>query len=99
MPERGALLDTLEAIRQGVPVSRLGEAAAQNRERHLRSLASLARFYPADLLAETLEIAARCRFSLDELRCEYPDELVPAGCTPAEHLRHLTEAGARRRWP
>ncbi len=24
---------------------------------------------------------------------------MPAGCTPAEHLRHLTEAGARRRWP
>ncbi len=70
VPERGALLDTLEAIRQGVPVSRLGEATAQNRECHLCSPASLTRFYPADLLAETLEIAARCRFSHDELRYE-----------------------------
>ncbi|MGA9033952.1 MAG: error-prone DNA polymerase, partial [Sulfuricaulis sp.] len=41
----------------------------------------------------------RCRFSLDELRYEYPEELVPAGETPASHLRKLTEAGLQRRWP
>ncbi|HET7588500.1 MAG TPA: error-prone DNA polymerase, partial [Gammaproteobacteria bacterium] len=48
---------------------------------------------------ETCVIAARCTFSLDELRYEYPEELVPAGLTPAAHLRALTAAGAIRRWP
>ncbi|MGQ0591773.1 MAG: error-prone DNA polymerase, partial [Gammaproteobacteria bacterium] len=55
--------------------------------------------YPEKLLAETIEIARRCRFSLDELRYEYPEELVPAGETPASHLRSLTHAGMQRRWP
>jgi error-prone DNA polymerase len=51
------------------------------------------------LLAETVEIAAACRFSLDELRYEYPDELVPPGISPQEHLRRLTEQGAHGRFP
>jgi error-prone DNA polymerase len=46
-----------------------------------------------------VRIAERCRFSLDELRYEYPAELVPEGHTPKSWLRHLTEEGVRRRWP
>jgi error-prone DNA polymerase len=97
--QRKPLLDTLTAIRLGTRVDAAGEALAQNSERYLRSREDLGRFYPADLLAETLHIAAACRFSLDELRYEYPDELVPVGLTPSEHLRQLTEAGAAARWP
>ena len=44
--------------------------------------ADLARLYPTQLLHETLEIASRCHFSLDEWRYEYPEELVPAGERP-----------------
>ena len=69
-----------------------------NGERHLRAR-RLAKLYPAELLAETVKIAGARDFSLDELRYEYPRELVPAGETPASHLRKLAEAGARRRWP
>ena len=98
-PARRPLLDTLTAIRLGVTVAEAGAALAQNRENHLRTRAQLARFYPPELLAETLEVAAACRFSLDELRYEYPDELVPAGLSPSIHLRALTEAGAEERWP
>ncbi|MGH8468864.1 MAG: ATP-binding protein [Gammaproteobacteria bacterium] len=57
----------------------------------------LARLYPSELLAETVRIAERCSFSLDELRYEYPEELVPAGETPARYLRDLTERGMQRR--
>ena len=59
----------------------------------------LAQLYPAQLLEETLAIAARCTFSLDELRYEYPDEIVPAGDTPASWLRALTDDGAAQRYP
>src|SRR6185369_7383378 len=55
--------------------------------------------YPPALLAETVAIAERCNFSLDELRYEYPQELVPPGETPASWLRKLTEAGLCRRFP
>jgi error-prone DNA polymerase len=96
---RKRLHDVLTAIRFGTTVAAAGMALAVNAERRLRSRAALARLYPPDLLEETLRVAARCTFSLDELRYEYPEELVPPGETPASHLRQLTEAGLRRRWP
>ncbi len=98
-PARKPLLDTLTAIRLGRPLAEVGLTLQSNAERHLRSRRQLARFYPREPLAESLRLAARCCFSLAELRYEYPDELVPGGLSPAAHLRHLTEEGARRRWP
>ncbi|MDD5329714.1 MAG: error-prone DNA polymerase [Sulfuricella sp.] len=96
---RRALQDTLTAIRLGLPVERAGLALHPNGERHLRPRERLARIYPAELLAETVRIAARCDFSLDCLRYEYPEELAPAGETPAGYLRRLTEDGMCVRWP
>ena len=96
---RRALQDTLTAIRLRLPLSEAGYALHANGERHLRSLTALEALYPPEWLAETLTIAALCKFSLSELRYEYPDEIVPAGQTPGQYLRHLTEQGAARRWP
>jgi error-prone DNA polymerase len=96
---RRPLHDVLTAIRLGTRVSATGFALCSNGERSLRTRRRLARLYPPELLAETTRITARCRFSLDELRYEYPEELVPPGATPAGYLRRLTEAGLRRRWP
>src|SRR3569833_1172097 len=96
---RRALQDTLTAIRLGCTVAEAGTKLFPNGERHLRSRSHLARIYPAELLAEGVRIAEYCRFSLDELRYEYPHEITPAGETPRSHLRKLTEAGLRRRWP
>ncbi|MFX5757019.1 hypothetical protein ABTE27_24010, partial [Acinetobacter baumannii] len=70
-----------------------------NGERHLRTLEALQGIYPQALLAETLKIAERCRFDLEQLKYQYPRELVPAGHDPASWLRHLTEQGIARRWP
>ncbi len=96
---RRALQDVLTATRIGTPVDRAGFALFPNGERSLRPLPRLAELYPSALLAATLEIAARCAFSLDDLRYEYPREIVPEGYTPAGWLRHLTERGKRDRWP
>jgi len=97
--ERRALQDTLTAIRLKTSVAQAGYALFPNGERHLRPLETLQRLYPAAWLAETLVIAQRCRFSLDELRYEYPEEIVPAGQTPTSYLRQLTEDGFARRFP
>ncbi|WP_148715650.1 error-prone DNA polymerase [Chitinolyticbacter meiyuanensis] len=96
---RRALQDVLTAIRLGQPVARCGLALFPNGERHLRARARLARIYPAELLAETERIAARCNFNLKEIRYEYPEELVPAGMTATEHLAALTEEGLKIRYP
>ena len=96
---RRPLQDTLTAIRLGIPVAEAQHALFANAERHLRMRMRLAQLYPPDLLAETLHVAGRCDFSLDCLRYEYPEELVPTGHTAASYLRALTEEGLQRRYP
>jgi error-prone DNA polymerase len=96
---RRALQDTLTAIRHNRPLSAMGHELASNGERHLRPARQLARAYPPAMLTESVRIARRCSFSLDELRYEYPEELVPPGHDPPSWLRSLVESGARARWP
>jgi error-prone DNA polymerase len=96
---RRSLHDVLTATRLGRPVRELGFALPPNAEQHLRSRLRLAQLYPPDLLEQTLEVAAHCAFSLDALRYEYPQEIVPDGETPASWLRALTEDGLRVRYP
>lgn len=97
--ERRALQDTLTAIRLGTTVHEAGYALYANSERHLRRLAVLEHLYPVALLNESLAIAERANFSLDELRYEYPRELVPDTYTASSWLRQLTLEGAEQRWP
>jgi len=95
---RKPLHDTLAAIRSKRAVSQCGYDLQANAEQHLRSRLRLAALYPPEALAQTLAIAQRCTFSLRELKYEYPDEIVPAGDTPASYLRREVYAGARRRF-
>jgi error-prone DNA polymerase len=97
--KRRALHDVMTAVQLGTTVKEAGLALRASGERHLRARERLAEIYPRVLLEETLRVAERCTFSLDELRYEYPEELVPAGETPASYLRKLTEAGLCRRFP
>jgi error-prone DNA polymerase len=96
---RRALHDVLTATRLGRPVRELGFALPPNAEQHLRTRLRLAQLYPSDLMEQTLEVAAHCTFSLDSLRYEYPQEIVPESHTPASWLRHLTDQGAALRYP
>lgn len=95
---RKPLQDVLTAIRIGQRLTDCGFELQANAERHLRSRLRLTQTYPPALLAETLSVATRCRFSLDELKYQYPQEVVPSGETPAAYLRRMTYEGAGRRW-
>ncbi len=99
VPDRRILQDTLTAIRLRRRLEAIGLDGERNGQRHLRSRQQLAKMYPPELLQATITIAERCNFQLDELRYEYPRELVPPGYTPHGWLRELTEAGIRQRWP
>lgn len=96
---RKPLQDVLTAIRLGQSVAQCGHALFPNAEQHLRSRLRLANIYPHETLQATTQIAAQCQFSLDTLRYEYPDELVPQGQTPTSYLHEQTWAGAHRRFP
>jgi error-prone DNA polymerase len=96
---RKPLMDVMTATRLGKRLTECGRALDRNAERHLRTRVRLARTFPADLLAQTLQVAARCQFSLDEIRYHYPTEVVPGGETPGGYLRRITYEGAGRRWP
>ncbi|ABB75886.1 error-prone DNA polymerase, DnaE-like [Nitrosospira multiformis ATCC 25196] len=93
------LQDTMTAIRLSQPLAACGYALQPNAEQHLRTRLELAQLYPPELLQETLSIAARCTFSLDELRYEYPDELTGTDETYTDYLRRMVENGMRWRFP
>ncbi|MGI9132331.1 MAG: error-prone DNA polymerase [Rhodoferax sp.] len=96
---RKPLHDVLCALRLGRPLAGCGRAVQPNAEAHLRSRARLAALYPARLLANTLRVAERCTFSLEQLRYQYPREAVLPGQTPAQTLYQYTQQGALQRYP
>jgi error-prone DNA polymerase len=96
---RRPLQDCLTALRHRLTVDAARGLLFANGERHLRSRRALAAIYGEALMAESLRIAARCRFELTDIRYRYPREVVPEGHTPDAWLRRLTEEGARWRWP
>jgi len=94
--QRKPLQDAMTAIRLRRPLADCGYGLEPNAAAHLQRLGPP---YEPAWLAEGLAIAARCRFSLAEIRYQYPDEVVPAGSTPGQELARLTREGAARRWP
>src|SRR5262249_15383785 len=100
VPERRPLQDVLTCIREGCTIGEAGFRLAANAERHLKSPQDMARLFRGhqDAVERSLEIVERCRFSLDELRYEYPEEPVPEGMTPQQHLSELTWQGAAERF-
>ena len=97
---RRPLQDVLTAIRHGIPVASCGRRLKPNAEYGLKSPYAFARLFVDDpaAVARTLEVAERCRFSLDEIHYRYPSERLPDGTTSAQWLRQLTFKGAHWRY-
>lgn len=97
---RRALADILSCIREKTTIDRLGLRALPNAERRLKTPFEMIRLFTGypDAVAATVRIAAMCKFSLDELKYEYPDEITN-GQDPDHRLRELTECGLTRRYP
>ncbi|MCI3181326.1 error-prone DNA polymerase [Caulobacter sp. CCUG 60055] len=99
--ERRRLQDVLTCIREGVTIDRAGFRLQANAERFLKSAAEMRRLFKGheDAVARTAEIVEACRFNLDHLKYEYPDEPMPPGWTPQRWLMHLAFRGAKTRYP
>ena len=100
-PQRRALQDVVTCIREHVTLDEAGKLLEANAERHLKPADEMTRLFQdtPDAIAETLRFAERIQFSLDQLKYNYPDEPVPKGKTPDEHLADLAWAGAAWRYP
>ncbi|TDO96739.1 error-prone DNA polymerase [Marinomonas balearica] len=98
-PHRQPLRDVMTAVRLHTSVDELDGRQASNAETHLRSPKKLNRIYSEKELEESLTILKRCHFSLDELKYEYPKDLVPDQTSPSDYLKTLTFEGAHRRYP
>ncbi|WP_344700526.1 error-prone DNA polymerase [Sphingomonas limnosediminicola] len=101
VPDRRPLQDVVTCIREKVTIATAGYLLNPNAERHLKSPGEMVRLFARwpHAIAATRAFADSLRFSLDELRYEYPRETVPDGRTPQEYLEHLTWEGANMRWP
>lgn len=100
LSQRRTLADVLSAIRLKCTVDELGQYALLNAERRLRSEFEMRKIFKAypEALRNTLRIAERCTFRLDEISYEYPDEVLN-GVDPDTRLRQLTEKGLQWRYP
>src|SRR5947207_194201 len=100
VPERRPLQDVVTCIREHCTITEAGFRLAAHAERHLKPASEMARLFRGyeAALTRSLEIVARCRFGLDELQYEYPEEPVPPGFTPQQWLTELAWRGAREKF-
>ena len=101
IPARKPLQDVLTCIREKCTIAEAGYRLQRNAERHLKSPEETFRLYRGyeDAIERTTDIAARCRFSLDELSYEYPDEPCEPFASPQEALAHYTAEGLKEKYP
>ncbi len=100
-PGRRILQDVMTAIRHNITIDELGFRRERHVDRYLKPPEEMARLfsrYP-EALARTVEIAMQCRFSLDELAYQYPEEKMLPGLTAQQALEKLAWEGAERRYP
>ncbi|MEH6591400.1 MAG: error-prone DNA polymerase, partial [Halioglobus sp.] len=96
---RKPLHDVLTALRHNTSVDQLGRKRLANSQQHLRQISKLQQLYPPVLIEQGNHIASLCSFSLDELRYEYPEEVVPQQHSANSYLRELVSSGCEVRWP
>ncbi|MEQ6249209.1 error-prone DNA polymerase [Sulfitobacter sp. HNIBRBA3233] len=100
-PSRRPLQDVMTCIRHGTTIDAAGFLLEANAERYLKSPDEMCRLFAAwpHAIRATRALADEVTFSLDDLKYEYPHEIVPEGRTAMEELERLTWQGAARRYP
>ncbi|WP_031241532.1 MULTISPECIES: error-prone DNA polymerase [Asaia] len=95
--DRRILQDVVTCVRHNTTIDRAGFVRERHADRYLKPPQEIARLfsrYP-EAIDRSMEIVERCRFSLDDLAYQYPDEITTPGQTPQEALEALTWEGAR----
>ena len=100
-PHRRVLQEVVTCIRERCTIDELGSRKERYADRFLQWPAEMHRLYGRypQALARTLEIAERCRFSLEELAYQYPEEALIEGLTPQQALERMSWEAAETRYP
>jgi error-prone DNA polymerase len=100
-PSQRDLQDIMTCIREGRLIENAGRLLEVNAERHLKNANEMSRLFAdaPEAIDETQIFLQRVNFSLQQLRYEYPEEVVPPGKTPQGWLETLTQRYAQQRYP
>ncbi|MBI2408322.1 MAG: PHP domain-containing protein [Gemmatimonadetes bacterium] len=92
--------DVLCALRHGETLESMGTRLRPNGEWYLKGHAQMRRRWQDDDagIRQTLAIAERCAFRLQDLKPKLPHFTLPPGVTEDEYLRLLVRQGAEERW-
>ncbi len=99
--DRRMMQDIVTCIRHNCTIDELGHRKQRFADRYLKPPEEMHRLfkrYP-EAMARTTEIAKRCRFSLDQLVYQYPEEILLPGLTAQGALEKLTWEAVPDRYP
>ena len=94
------LLDVFTCIREHTPLDAAGRLLSKNAERHLKSAAEMQALFrdQPEALTNTLRLAERLQFSLENIGYHFPDYPVPEGHSMDSFLRTIVFFGAQQRY-
>ena len=100
-PSRRQLQDIVTCIRNNTTIDDIGFERERHADRYLKPPEEMERLFPRypEALARTLEIVERCKFSLEELTYQYPEEAIVPGRQAQESLEHYVWACIPNRYP
>jgi len=100
-PSRRQLQDIVTCIRNNTTIDDIGFERERHADRYLKPPEEMARLFPrySEALARTLEIVERCKFSLEELTYQYPEEAIVPGKNAQESLEHYVWKCIPNRYP
>ncbi|RAX37929.1 error-prone DNA polymerase [Rhizobium tropici] len=100
-PSRRQLQDIVTCIRNTSTIDDIGFERERHADRYLKPPEEMARLFPRypEALARTLEIVERCKFSLEELTYQYPEEAIVPGKTAQQSLEHYVWECIPNRYP
>ncbi|MDK4717788.1 error-prone DNA polymerase [Rhizobium sp. CNPSo 3968] len=100
-PSRRQLQDIVTCIRNTSTIDDIGFERERHADRFLKPPEEMARLFPRypEALARTLEIVERCKFSLEELTYQYPEEAIVPGKTAQQSLEHYVWECIPNRYP
>ncbi|MGO8104728.1 error-prone DNA polymerase [Rhizobium leguminosarum] len=100
-PSRRQLQDVVTCVRTRTTIDDVGFERERHADRFLKPPKEMQRLFPRypEALARTMEIADRCRFSLEELTYQYPEEAIVPGKDAQASLEHYVWECAPTRYP
>ncbi|GAC1043881.1 error-prone DNA polymerase [Rhizobium sp. No.120] len=100
-PGRRQLQDVVTCIRNNMTIDEVGFERERHADRFLKPPEEMERLFPRypEALRRTMEIVDRCKFSLEELTYQYPEEAIVPGKTAQESLEHYVRECVPNRYP